>query len=51
MSARWLMHSIDATTESACNAPRITRSMRPRRWRGVALWAAACALLLVVAWL
>ena len=45
-----MWHTIDHTTGTAYNAPRITRSMRVRRWRKSLLWAVVALIVLAVLW-
>lgn len=49
-ASRRIWHAIDATTESAYNAPRITRSMRVRRWRKSLGWLVVALIVLAVLW-
>ena len=47
-ASRLMSYTVEATTTSANNAPRLTRSRRYRRWRVLAIRAAVLAPFLIV---
>ena len=47
-ASRLMSYTVEATTTSANNAPRLTHSRRYRRWRVVAVRAAVLAPFLIL---